>query len=178
MKKILLPSLTLVLLIASAFTFLAGIEYTVTSDSVIHFESKDPSGSFSEVSGTVFLDEAAPESSKFYIVIGVKSIKTGNGMRDKKALTNEYFDAAKYPNIVFTSTKVQKSGDGYQVVGNLKMKGVTKVYSIPAKFVKNSNGGDFTGTFNVNRIDFGVGESSKIIPDIMKISFKLPVKQK
>lgn len=81
-------------------------------------------------------------------------------------------------NIVFIFIKISKLGDGYMVVGNMKMKGVMKVFFIFVKFIKSGNGGEFIGIFNVNCIDFGIGEKLKIMFDVLKILFNFFVKVK
>ena len=76
-------------------------------------------------------DENNLDSCKFKITIPVSSIDTGNALRDKKAQTAEWFDAANYPNIKFTSKSVTKDGEKYNVKGDLTLKGTKKEITIP-----------------------------------------------
>jgi polyisoprenoid-binding protein YceI len=177
MKKLLYPFAAAALIVTSAFTFIASQDYTVAKDAVVKFTSADPTGTFSSIKGNITFDEANFTAAKFNITIDVNSINTGNGMRDKKALTEEWFNEPKFKTITFVSSKVEKSGDAYKISGPLKMKGVTKDYTMFAKFAKAGNGGKFTGNFNVSRKDFGVGKPSDVVPDIMKINFTVPVTQ-
>ena len=99
-------------------------------------------------------------------------------MRDKKAQTEEWFDAKKYPNIKFVSKTVEKEGDLYKITGDLTLKGITKVFVVKAKKSGSGNAITFTGSINVNRMDFNIGKKSDVVPDIMKVSFDLPAVKK
>lgn len=179
MKKVIYPILAAVILISSAFvTATSATEYKLKTGSKIAFKSKDPNGEFKTVKGTIKFDEEDLAGSKFDLTFEVESISTGNGMQNKKALTEEWFNAAKYPNIKFTSTKIEKSGNDYSVTGNLSMKGATKAYKVPLKVAKSGADLTFSGTFNVKRSDFKVGKSSDAVPDIMSINYSIPVSKK
>jgi polyisoprenoid-binding protein YceI len=116
--------------------------------------------------------------SKFDLSIDVASIKTGNGMMEKKAQTEEWFNASKFPKIKFVSSKIEKSDAGYTITGNLTMKGVTKEIKVPAKLKKSGEELELTGTIKVNRMLHKVGKSSDAVPDVMNITYSLPVAKK
>jgi polyisoprenoid-binding protein YceI len=97
---------------------------------------------------------------------------------NKKAQTEEWFDAEKNPEIKFESTKITKSGEGYNVLGNLTIKGITKSKKVPMKVVKSGNDLILTGAFGVNRIEFKVGKKSDAVPDVMNINYSIPVTKK
>jgi polyisoprenoid-binding protein YceI len=99
-------------------------------------------------------------------------------MQNKKALTAEWFDETKYPKITYVSSKIEKSGEGYNITGTLKMKGVSKSYKVPFNFKKVDNSGKFSGKFNVKRSDFKIGHAGGNVPDVMKIEFSVPVDKK
>lgn len=179
MKKILYPVLAICLFAGSAFvTLTAPKDYTFKEGFTIAFKSKDPSGEFKKAKGTIKFDENDLANAKFDLTIDVNSINTGNSMQNKKAQTSEWFEAEKYPTIKFVSSKVEKSGDNYSITGKLTMKGVTKEKKIPATVSKSGNDLTFSGKFTVNRIDYGVGHKSDAVPDIMNISYSIPVTEK
>jgi len=179
MKKILYPALAICLFAGSAFvTLTASKDYTVKEGFTIGFKSKDPTGEFKKVKGTIKFDENDLANAKFDLSIDVNSINTGNSMQNKKAQTSEWFEADKYPTIKFVSSKVEKSGESYTITGKLTMKGVTKEKKIPATVTKSGNDLTFSGKFTVNRIDYGVGHKSDAVPDVMNISYSIPVTEK
>jgi polyisoprenoid-binding protein YceI len=179
MKKLLYPALALCLFAGSAFvTLTATKDYTFKEGFTISFKSKDPSGEFKKAKGTITFDENELDKAKFDISVDVSSINTGNSMQNKKAQISEWFDGAKYPNIKFVSSKVEKTGDNYTITGKLTMKGVTKDKKIQTTVSKSASGLTFSGKFTVNRIDYGVGEKSDAVPDLMNISYSIPVSEK
>ncbi len=179
MKKFILPALTAVLFIGSAFVhFAPTADYKIKDGLSIDFKSKDPSGEFKTMKGSIKWDDANLGASKFDLAVDVASISTGNGMQNKKAQTAEWFDAAKYPTIKFVSTKIEKAGADYVITGNLTMKGVSKEKKITTKVAKSGTDLTFSGTFQVNRLDFKVGHKSENVSDVMTIKFSVPVAKK
>jgi len=177
-KYYLIISYIFLLVISTSLAFLPIDRFEITDAFALKFKSADPSGSFKKMEGTIDFNEQSLETSKFNFSIAISSIKTGNGMRDKKAQTEEWFDAKKYPNIKFVSKTVEKEDDLYKITGELSIKGTTKVYVVKAKKSGSGNTISFAGSINVNRMDFKIGKKSDVVPDIMKVSFNLPAEKK
>jgi len=176
MKNLIYPIIAGVLVITSAFTYVSTApSFKLKDGYTIEFKSKDPSGSFTKMDGTVKFDEEDLTNSKFDLTFDVSSISTGNGMKNKKAQTAEWFNAPKYPQIKYTSTKIDKSGSDYIVYGNITIKGVTKEKKVNLKVSKSGNDLTFTGTLSVNRMDFKVGKASEVVPNTMNITYSIPV---
>ena len=125
--------------------------------------------------GTVIFDEQNPATSKFDISIDINSINTGNGMQNKHAKGEDWFQADKYPAIKFTSRKIVKAGSGYAAAGTLQLHGISKEVILPFVFKKVGTGGVFEGTFNVNRSDFKIGEAGGEVGEVIKINVSVPV---
>ena len=166
------------LILTTSLAFMPIDRFEITDAFSLTFKSADLSGSFKKMEGTIDFNEQNLAKSKFNLSIDISTIKTGNGMRDKKAQTEEWFSAKKYPNIKFVSKTVEKEGDLYKITGDLTVKGISKVYVIKAKKSGSGNAISFSGTINVNRMDFKIGKNSDVVPDIMKVSFDLPAEQK
>ncbi|MEM6346288.1 MAG: YceI family protein [Bacteroidota bacterium] len=131
-------------------------------------------GSLSNPSGTVIFDPNDLVGSSINTSVQVNTIDTGIEVRDKDLKKAEYFDVAKYPNISFVSSSITKNGSGYQAKGTLSIKGKSKEISIPFT-VENDV---FKGKFNIDRLDFHVGEDSWILSDEVRVKFNLPVTAK
>jgi len=175
MKKLIFSMATLLCLTAVfAFSVLAQ-NWTITDKYKISFSSNDVGGIFKTFNGSIAFDEANPAASKFDVTIDVNSINTGNGLQNKHAKGEEWFDATKYPAIKYTSSKIVKAGNGYQVTGNLQIKGVTKEYTIPFTFKKAGAGATFNGSFTVNRSDFKIGKPGGDVAEQIKIDVAVPV---
>lgn len=83
-------------------------------------------GRFNAVDGQFSIDREHPEKSTFTLTIDVNSIDTANEKRDEHLRQADYFDAAKYPQIQFKSTKVKPIDGGFEVTGDFTMHGTTK----------------------------------------------------
>ncbi|WP_157309092.1 YceI family protein [Chitinophaga tropicalis] len=176
-KKLLLPVAAVVVLAASAFTYAITQDLKIKEGYAVKFSGSGANGVFKDLKGQVIFDENNPGTAKFDVTIDVKSINTGNGLKNSHAKGSKWFDAAKYPVIHFVSSKVTKTGAGYQAEGVLEMHGVKKPLIIPFTYAKQGTGGTFHGVFNVNRTDFGIGEPGGRVDDIFKLEVNVPVAQ-
>lgn len=157
----------------SAFTVSKSlmVEYKISDNYSIKFISKDPSGVFRGLQGKISFDENNLAASKFDVTVDVNTINTGNGIQNRHAKSDKWFDSAKYPTIRFTSSSVAKDARGnYETKGTLDMHGVQKQITIPFTFVNNT----FVGSFQVNRQDFKIGDAGGAW-DVYKIELSVPV---
>jgi polyisoprenoid-binding protein YceI len=177
MKKIFF-SFTLLGALATVFAFTLPASWQIAGKHNISFSTSGVSGIFKTFNGSIVFDEQNVAASRFDVSIDVASINTGNGMQNKHAKSSDWFDAAKYPSIRFTSSGFQKLGKAYQVTGNLQMHGITKPVSIPFTFKRSGNGGSFEGSFSVNRNDFGIGKPGGEVGELIKLAVIVPVIKK
>src|SRR3954464_159281 len=99
MKKLTIFSITL-LLIAAVFAFtVVSPVWKITDKYNISFSSNEAGGIFKTFKGSIAFDEQNLAVSNFDVTIDVASINTGNGLQNKHAKSDEWFDAAKYPVI-------------------------------------------------------------------------------
>lgn len=139
--------------------------HTATVFSWSHFGFSTPYANFSDIQGTINVDNEKPANSSVNVTIPVSSINTNVKALDEHIQSAEFFDVAKYPNITFKSTKVQALGKNkYKITGDLTVKGVTKPVVLDA--VLNKQGVHpmtklqtvgFNATTSFNRSAFGVG---------------------
>jgi len=116
-------------------------------------------GVFKDVSGTITLDDK-PENIKIAVKVATDSIDTRNADRDKHVKGPDLFDSKQFPDMTFTSTKVQKNGDMMLVDGELSLHGNKKALTLK---VAKTGEGDFMGkrqgfetSFQIKRSDFGI----------------------
>jgi len=175
MNKLFYPVTAVLILAASAFTFISAPGWQIADSYSISFTNDEASGIFKDFKGTLVFDEQNPGAGKFDVVIDVTSINTGNGLQNKHAKSDEWFDAAKYPQMHFVSRSMARAGNGYQVTGDLDLHGVKKALTIPFTFKRTAQGGVFTGSFTVNRSDFGIGKPGGEVPEPVKLDISVPV---
>ncbi|MEY4351205.1 MAG: hypothetical protein RL078_1272 [Bacteroidota bacterium] len=165
-------------LLCFAFTSSAQ-QYKIAEGFKVAFTNPDVSGNFDELTSTsLVFNEANLAQSKLSFKIKVASINTGNGLQNKHARAEEWFDAEKYPYIEFNSSKIEKTAEGYKATGKLQIKGETKEITIPFTFTKKGSKGTFIAKFSVNRNDFGVGKKNAGVADNIKITATIPVIKK
>lgn len=113
-------------------------------------------GSFKEMSGQINFNVADLSTSTFNVCINPETVDTDNKKRDEHLKNEDFFNTAKYPTICFESTEIKKGDNGFIAIGKLTMHGVTKEVQIPFSYDQNT----FTGTLNLNRLDYNVGEDT------------------
>ncbi|NOW96061.1 YceI family protein [Mucilaginibacter sp. SG564] len=110
------------------------------------------------------------------LVADVNSLNTHNPMRDAHLKNDQYFDASRYSDILFTSTEIIQGSDGlpgeflsaekkeFAIKGILTIKGITKPVIMHGSFggaileAGRKIRAGFTISTTINRIDFGVGD--------------------
>lgn len=174
MKKLIFSTATL-LTLAAVFAFTSFQSWTPTDKYSIKFSTDGAAGIFKTFTGNIVFDDKNLGASKFDVSIDVNSINTGNGLQNKHAKGAEWFDAAKYPAIKYTSTRIVKTGTSYSATGNLQLHGVTKAVTIPFTFSNTGANGIFSGSFTVNRSDFKIGKPGGDVGEAVKIEITVPV---
>jgi polyisoprenoid-binding protein YceI len=116
---------------------------------------------FDTVKGQFTFDPVHPASSPIQVVIDPNSVDTGNPAFNK-TIAAQYFEAAKYPSITFTSTAITVTGDHGVIDGVLDFHGVKKPIKLNLTFngYTNLDGQPrmgFSGEATFRRSDFGVG---------------------
>jgi polyisoprenoid-binding protein YceI len=131
--------------------------------SVRHMVVSKVRGRFPKFEGTVSFDEAAPAAGSVSVKIETASIDTGDAKRDGHLRSPDFFDAEKYPEITFRSTKVQPSGGKrYRVTGELSIHGVAKEVVLDAELLgaaKDPWGNQrigFSASTSIDRKDYGL----------------------
>ena len=120
----------------AADTYTVDKVHSDVSFQVRHFVSK-VRGDFTDFEGTIQIDPAKPEASSVVFTIKTASINTKNEDRDKHLHSPDFFDAAKFPEITFKSTKIAANGkDKYNVTGDFTMHGVTKEITLPVTYTR------------------------------------------
>ena len=157
----------------------------IDSASKVHFVIKNfginTGGDFSGLKGKITFSPDNLSAANFNVSVAASTIDTDNSMRDKSLISNEYFDAEKFPLITIVSTKVEKTnktGAGfYYFTGNLTIKGVTKTISFPFQAKEENGRYLFTGNFKIDRTNFGVGEQNIVLSNVVDVTLSVFAKK-
>lgn len=130
---------------------------------VRHLEINWVEGRFKDFNGTIHYDDKDIAKSSVEFTAKVASVDTEVEARDKHLRTADFFDAEKYPEMTFKSTRLERKGkDSYVLHGDLTLKGVTKPVAFPFNItgaVKDPWGNTRFGIeaqTRINRHDFGI----------------------
>lgn len=134
-------------------------------------------GSFTKVEGAVELDTTDLTKSSVNVTVSIDSVATGVAKLDEHLKAADFFDAAKFANATFKSTKVEKSGDkGLKVSGDLTIHGITKpvafdvtINAIGEHPMQKKPAAGFDATAVVKRSDFGMTKYVPNVSDEVKI---------
>jgi polyisoprenoid-binding protein YceI len=136
----------------------SGVHFTVR-----HLVISKVRGSFGKWQGVVEFDEQSPSASSVSVRIDAASIDTREEKRDAHLRSPDFFDVDKYPELTFTSTRVEKRSDSeYRVSGDLTIHGVTRPVVLASELLgrgKDPWGNErigFAATTTINRKDFGL----------------------
>ena len=126
-------------------------------------------GQFREFQGTIEAAEEGPAYSHVRGSVNVATIDTGNPDRDAHLRSPDFFDAERYPEILYESTRIQHIEDGqYLIAGNLTIKDVTREVEMHATVdgvAKDPWGVDRVGISvrgSIDRTDFGLTWQQKL----------------
>ncbi len=129
---------------------------------VKHMVISTVTGQFRQFNGTI--QAALPDFSDARIEFqaDVNSITTNNEQRDGHLKSADFFDAAAYPNLTFTSKSFKRlTDDRYALVGDMTMRGTTRELKLDVVYNGTVKGFDgdiaaFEITGKLNRQDFGL----------------------
>ncbi len=153
--------------------------------SKVHFVIKNfaikTGGELSGIKGEIFFFTTDLAACRFNVTVDPSTVDTDNGSRDGHLKGSEYFDAEKYPEITITSAKVDKTNkteEGYYYfTGTLTMHGITKAIAFPFKAEKINDTYLFTGEFEIDRLDYGIGDKSAVLSNTVNVSLSVLAKK-
>ena len=126
-------------------------------------------GRFTDVAGTLTMDEHEPTNSQATITIGTASLDTKMAARDKHLHSADFFDVEHYPSMTFTSQRIEaldQAAGHYRVTGTLTIREVTREVSLDAWNVSSQTANDSRLKFNLttvlDRRDWGITWSRPI----------------
>lgn len=186
MKYSLTSALTLVALavstpaLAAPQTFTLDPSHTNVYWHASHFGFADSSGRFADVTGTVVLDEAKPETSKVNVVIKTGSVVTGIPKFDDHLKSKDFFNSEAFPDATFNSTKVEVTGEKTaKVTGDFTLLGITKPVTLDVTLNKvgehpylKKQAAGFSAETTLKRSEFGIEYGLPGVPDEVKITIQ------
>lgn len=121
-------------------------------------------GRFSDVQGTISLDEREPTTARAEATIGAASVNTRMAKRDKHLRNADFLDVERYPALTFRSHRVEtvdRAAGHYRVMGDLTVHGVAREVALDTHYLPALGDGParrlkLTLATALNRRDFGL----------------------
>ena len=137
------------------------------SHSSVQFAITDPKvaavrGRFTELSGTIHVDEENPDLSSVEAEIAAASLVTGNPERDRYLRSADCLDVDNFPAIVFQSKQVDgAAGQHFRIGGNLIILGRSVPVVFDVSFTGLAHGpwgqrARFSASAQIDRRDWGL----------------------
>ena len=181
--RIRLLSAAALLAFAAAPAFAAPVTYKLdpTHTNVLaqwsHFGFSNPSADFGGVEGTLVYDAANVANSSVQVTLPLSGLEGFSAKFNEHLRSADFFDAAKFPNATFKSTKVEAAGEGkLKVTGDLTVKDITRPVVLDVTLNK---AGDhpmtktptigFDATTTLSRTEFGVGNYAPAVSDEVRL---------
>ena len=147
-------------------------------------------GRFDTIGGALDFNSKKPEKSKLTVKVDAASVDTKVAKLDEHLKGADFFDVAKYPDIKFKSTKVEKLSDSTgKITGDLTLHGVTKPVTLDVTFhgagphmMTKAMVLGFGAKATIKRSDFGISQYVPMVGDevtlIIESEFDQPVPEK
>lgn len=154
-----------------------------SADFVIrHMGISNVHGHFGNVNGTLALDEKDITKSSVKATVDTTTVDTGNDQRNAHLKSADFFDVAKYPQMVFLSKQITNKDGKLELIGDLTLHGVTKSVTLdldgPSKEIVDPKGvahRGFSATTSIHRADFGLTYGNGMLGDDVKVSLDVEV---
>jgi polyisoprenoid-binding protein YceI len=158
--------------------------YEVTPvESTIKFDvgsSVPIKGTFDKWSANMKFSSTDVRSGVLDIEIQADSVNTGNGLKNNKLKSKDFFDVKDSPMITFKSTKVVQTGPNtFDLEGDFTIRGVTKTEKLTlTDNGKGSTSGSIDGTMAFDRKDYGMNSNIPFIKIADRVEVNVSLKWK
>ncbi|MGI9263142.1 MAG: YceI family protein [Woeseiaceae bacterium] len=136
-------------------------------------------GRFGNFSAMIDFDPAKPAEGKIVGVVKMDSAKTGDAERDATLLEEDWFNPENFPESRFESESVEQLDDGtFAAHGQLTIIGNSQPVTMAFEFEVADSTAHFSGSFDILRLDFGVGwDATNWIDDEVGVQIELDLQQ-
>jgi polyisoprenoid-binding protein YceI len=166
---------------AETETFAIDPVHTRIGFQVSHAGFSSPLGSFSGSHGQLRFDEADWSTGSVDVTVPVATLELGDADWNRKILDPTFFDAKKFPEAHFVSTRVEKTGERTaRITGELTLLGRTHPIVLDATFnalkrhpltLRRTAG--FSATATISRAAFGMDAWKNLVGDEVRLVIEI-----
>lgn len=140
-------------------------------------------GVFDHFDADIYFDPDDLGNNHARVDINAMSIATGSDDRDDQARGDQWFDAAKYPDIVFEAKRfedVDAAGGEYTTYGQLTIREKTLPVEFPFQLLMEDDGKTalMSAELSLNRLDFDIGQGAWQTTEAIENEVKIMLKMK
>jgi polyisoprenoid-binding protein YceI len=143
-----------------------------------------PLARLEKIHGNVLLNASDLSKSSVSVTLPLDGLRTGDDSLDKRLKGPEFFDIAGFPEITFTSTKVEViNNNALKIRGDLIVHGITKSVVLDVTINKILTDADhkvtagFDADIMLRRSDFGVSRYVPMTSDELSVHITLEANQ-
>lgn len=148
---------------------------------VAHLVISTVTGEFKKFEGNFKFNPDDFSQSQLEASVNTSSIDTAVQKRDDHLKSPDFFDAKKFPKMIFKSKSAKKTGsDSFDLMGDLTIRGVTEPVTFKVKYKGQIKSKDKTiqaykAVAEINRKDFGMNfqnivEAGPVVGDVVTIT--------
>jgi len=119
-------------------------------------------GKFTKFPVTLDASADGTSASRLEVTVEMGTFDTDDKERNDTLKGPDLFDVAKFPQAHFIATQITKTATGFDAVGKLTLRGVTRDLHVPFTLRVTKEQGHsvayLAGRTTVRRLDFGVGQ--------------------
>src|SRR5882724_11824735 len=137
-------------------------------------------GTFDKWNASMKFSSTDVRSGVLEIEIQADSVNTGNGLKNNKLKSKDFFDVKESPVITFKSTKVVQTGPNtFDLEGDFTIRGATKTEKLTlTDNGKRSTSGSIDGTMAFDRKDYGMNKGIPFIKIANRVEVNVSLKWK
>ena len=136
-------------------------------------------GRFQNFSAMIDFDPENPTAGTIVGVVTMDSAKSGDAERDATLMEEDWFDPQNHPESRFESERIEKLDDGtFAAHGQLTLIGKSQPVTMSFEFEVSDSTAHFSGSFEIKRLNFGMGwDSTNWIDDEVAVQVELDLQQ-
>lgn len=162
---------------AEALTYQIDAKHTDVIASWNHLGFSNPVAHFGDIDGSITYDADNVGQSSVRVTIPLSGLESHVPAFNEHLLSEDFFDAANYPEITFVSTRVEAAGDDrLRVFGDLSLHGVTKPVLLDVSINKVGEhpmskrpSAGFDAVTTIKRSEFGIDKNVPHVSDEVAI---------